>query len=169
MFMEQFYTRLPASARNSRRSRAIDSAGCTHTPRNPPLATTPNSETPITSGCWALSRAAAFRYGAGCGIRFWPSSQQISNVTNHRLKAVATVTRAASRIAANGRHDVPAPSRLQEVDGLNRKQTQSEVTAEALDMAVKMIDLEAGALRLSAVKARTQRPPEAAPGSPSRP
>ena len=49
------------------------------------------------------------------------------------------------------------------------KQTQSEVTAEALEIAVKMIDLEAGALRLSAVKARTQRPPEAAPGSPSRP
>ena len=48
------------------------------------------------------------------------------------------------------------------------KQSQSVVAAQALDMAVKAIDFEAGALRHSAVKARAPRPPEAAPGSPAR-
>jgi len=75
--------------------------------------------------------------------------------TNRALRAVKLTEEEAA--------EVPAITDINELT----KQTQSEVTAKAIDMAVKLIDYRAGAMRIDAIGKHTGRPAHEQPASPS--
>ncbi len=91
------------------------------------------------------------RYQARTQRAFYRALQELRTLqTNRALRSL--------KLTEEEEDAVPAMTDINELT----KQTQSEVTAEALELAVKMVDYEAGAFTLKAIRDRAAASPSVA-------